>query len=96
MDDDHVGAFQDPFHGKVGWIISVAAEVWVGSSECGERGVPMVSPQVADAPAVSRLIDLHGVSPGEQLRGNAAKEVGIAVVPVGDQGVVEQDKTHRS
>src|SRR3712207_8073977 len=52
------------------------------------------SKEVGQAPAVARLEHAHLVAPAEQLAGHAAQEVGVAVVPVGHQRVVEHRDFH--
>src|SRR6185369_15708884 len=51
--------------------------------------------QVHQAPAICRLIDRNFVAPRLQLPGVAAQEMGVAVVPVGNEGMIKQRDLHR-
>src|SRR5882724_7898608 len=50
--------------------------------------------QVVKAPPVGRLEDLDRVAQCQQFTGNAPQSMGAGMIPVGQQGMVEQDETH--
>ena len=56
--------------------------------------VAVLGPQVLHAPGVGRLVDADVVPAQQELAGDAAEEVGVAVIPVGDERVIEQDDLH--
>lgn len=59
--------------------------------ESSDRGRARFGEQLVTAPAVGRFIRCHLVAARLQLPGDAAEEVRVAVVPVGDQRVTEDD-----
>ena len=54
----------------------------------------MVADEVGAAPAGGGLEGADLVALGHQLAGDAAQEVGVAVVPAGDERVAEDDDPH--
>jgi hypothetical protein len=50
--------------------------------------------EVEPAPGVVRLVHLEAVAALEQLVADAAQEMGVAVVPVGDQRMTEHYDAH--
>src|SRR5690554_6665791 len=54
----------------------------------------MLLEQIRDAPGVSGLVDHHLMSARLELARATAQEMGVAVIPVGDQRVVEHHDTH--
>ena len=71
-----------------------AGELRVGLLEGANRPSPCSFDEVHDAPRVARLVDTDRVTAGNQVRRDAAQEVGVAVVPVGDQGMAEDYDAH--
>ena len=64
--------------------------------EGSDRGRTGFGEQLAAAPAVCRFICGDLVAARLQLSGDAAEEVGVAVVPVGNQRMAEDDGAHVS
>src|SRR3546814_16336813 len=54
----------------------------------------MLGLQVGPAPAVARLQHPNAMAARKQFPHDAAQEMGVAVVPVGDQRVIEHDELH--
>jgi hypothetical protein len=82
--------------GEAGGVVADAGEARVGAGEAGERLRAVVRDQVVAAPAVAGLVHRHPRTPCLQLGGDAAQEVGVAVVPVRHEGVVEERDPQRA
>ena len=65
-----------------------------GEARCG--GGALRADQVGAAPAVFRLEAAYFVAPRQQFAQHAAQEMGVAVVPAGNQRLGEQDEAHAS
>jgi len=69
-------------------------ELRVGSFEGRNRRLTLLLDEVHDAPRVARFVDADGVTAGDQVGHDAAQEVRVAVVPVGDERVAEDYDAH--
>ena len=56
----------------------------------------MLSDEAAQTPAVARLEDAKVVAEGDELRGYAAQEVRVAVIPIRDERVGEDYEANAS
>ena len=92
--DDEVGPREAGVEVERRRVVGGGAQAREGGGE-GRLGVePCLGLQVAPAPAVQRLEHLDGMAAGLQLADDAAQEMGVAVVPAGNQGVDEEDDAH--
>jgi len=74
--------------------ILLRAQVGEVNDEPGYGLRSLIFHQIAAAPAVCRLKRQHVVTAAEEIAHDAAEEVGVAVVPVGDEGVSVEDELH--
>jgi hypothetical protein len=75
--------------------VAEALDAGVERAEAVEGPRPVVLFQVDPAPRVLGLVDPHRVAPAGQLGRHAAQKVGVAVVPVREDRVVEHHDAHR-
>jgi hypothetical protein len=75
-------------------IIKTPFEFRIGGVHAGDRCLALILAQLAQAPAIGGLIGHHLMAARLQLTHDAAQEVGIAVIPVRYQRVIEQDDAH--
>jgi hypothetical protein len=79
---------------EVGSVLA-RAQRGEGAREGQERPLALLGHEVAPAPAVQGLQRQGLVAAGLEVAQDAAQEVGVAVVPVGDERVgVEQEAHH--
>jgi hypothetical protein len=76
--------------GEPGRVVGDADEAGVGAGEGRQRCLTVVGEQVVAAPAVLGLVHHHPGAARLQLGDDAAQEVGVAVVPVRHERVVEE------
>src|SRR5690606_4068404 len=69
-------------------------DVRKGRAERGERRRPMLGKKVPAAPAVLRLVDADLVAAAPQLADNTAEEMGVPVIPVRNDRVIEEGEAH--
>jgi hypothetical protein len=93
VDEDEIGACQQEVEiGRVS--IERAGEIRIGAAPGGEPRRAGRRLQVRPAPARPRLEGMDLVAAGGQLAGDAAQEMGVAVVPAGGQRMAEEDDPH--
>ena len=63
-----------------------------GAPKAAHRRLAVPLDEARAAPPVPRLVDLDVVASRPELADDAAKEVGVAVVPVRDERVEEEDE----
>jgi hypothetical protein len=94
VDEDEVGLVEGGVDVEFPRVVGSGLEVREGAGELAQRLLAVLALEVGAAPAVGRFVDRHLVPAVLQLGGDAAEEVGVAVVPVGDQRVGEDDDLH--
>jgi hypothetical protein len=94
VNEDQVGAGEGVVEVERLEVVGEAGEVGVGVVEFMDGFFAVFFAEVFDAPGVAGLIDADVVAAREELADDSAKEVGVAVVPVGDEGVIEEDDAH--
>jgi hypothetical protein len=62
--------------------------------KCLHNSFATLLAQVVKAPSVRGLEDPDRVALDQQFAGNAPQDVGAGVVPVRNEGVIEQDEAH--
>ena len=82
VDEHKIGVLQDRVQID-GVVIASALQTRIAAVKLDDGPLPVVGLQVAAAPTLHRLVDAYVMAAPHELRGNAAEEVGIAVVPVG-------------
>ena len=93
VDDDQV-ALQRRLQIQAGEVIQMALQVRIRRSEFLDRAFPVLSDEVLPAPRIPRLEHLDLVPAGQQLGHYAAQKMGVAVVPVREQRVIEHHNAH--
>jgi hypothetical protein len=95
VDQDEIGAVQGPVDIQSLEVVPDAPEPGIGGLEPfqGELAVRL-GEEVPQAPGIARLEDPHVVAAGQKLAGDAAQEVRVAMVPVRQQRVDEEDDAH--
>ncbi|MGY4333998.1 hypothetical protein ACVWWG_008415 [Bradyrhizobium sp. LB7.2] len=93
VDDDEIGAVER--------LIQIEAGVIAADADAGKQHrnvlhglTATLADRVQSAPAVDRLEHDDLMTERMKFAGIAAQEVGVAVVPAGGEGVVEQDAFH--
>gem|GEM_PF-4568549 len=94
VDDDEVGVFDGFVEIEGCGVVGDAFEEWIGGVEASDGIFAVFFAEVFDAPGVGGFVDEDLVSARDELRGVTAEEVGVAVIPVGDQRVVEKADFH--
>jgi len=94
VDEDEVGVVEGGIEVEAPRVVGGALEVGEGAGEVVERRLALLAEEVFAAPAIGRLVDRHLVPALLQLGDDPAEEVGVAVVPVGDQRVGEVGDLH--
>ena len=93
--EDDVGAGECRGDVELREVVADRAKRGERAAEIVERFFSVIGDEVLHAPGIERLVDDDVVIAREELRNDAAQEVRVAVVPVGNQRVVEQRKFHR-
>ena len=94
VDEDHVGAIERFIQIELAGIDAPGVEHGIRGVEVGDRRRPGVAQEIDHAPGVVRLVDADVVPAGDEIRRDAAQEVCVAVVPVRDQRMAEEDDPH--
>jgi hypothetical protein len=93
VDEDEVGAVQGLV--EVGLIsVEGAGQARIGRLPAAKALLPLVADEVDKAPTGRGLVSVDLVAQGRQLTGNAAQEVGVAVIPAGGKRVAEKVDPH--
>jgi hypothetical protein len=95
VDEDEVCAVEGRAQVERRELVLDALESREGAAELVERRLPLLGQEAQAAPAAARLVDGHFVAALRQLTDDPAQEVGVPVVPVGDERVVEEDGAHQ-
>src|SRR5690554_3344920 len=74
--------------------IEVDRELRKGLLEGSLRTRSLIRQKARAAPAICGLPGLAAMSPRDQLSQNAALEMGVSMIPVGDKGVREENEMH--
>ena len=87
-----------PAHGlhqiKIPRVVNARFQLGICLMEELANLVAVIADEICPAPRVRRLVNEHLVAGGQQLGGNAAEEVGVSMVPIGNQGMIEHDDFH--
>ena len=62
--------------------------------ELVQRSGALFGDEVRAAPGISGFVDRDLVAGAQEFRGDAAQEVGVAVVPIRNERMVEKDNLH--
>jgi hypothetical protein len=71
------------------------SEPRIDGMKSADRPGPVLGEELPDAPRILGLVNEHVVAAVSKFRGDSPKEVGVPMVPVGDQRVVEESDVHR-
>src|SRR6185437_154330 len=93
VQDDDTGTLQHAIEIEVRRVIEGAAQSRKSGVEGVDRRIALLLAQVPQAPARQRLEYADLVSTRHQLACHSAQEVRIAVIPVGDQRVAEENES---
>ncbi len=91
MHDYQAGPFQFAIRIQIPRVVKAAVEVRKCPVESFDRLDPVFGNQVLETPAIARFENAHFMTAGDQLRGHAAQEMRVSVIPVGDQGMCKYD-----
>jgi hypothetical protein len=75
-------------------VVKTTPQERINCVKCLDHAVATLLAQVVEAPSIRRLEDLDRVALGQQFAGNTPQNVGAGMIPVGNEGVVEQDEAH--
>ena len=90
--EHHVDIFEGRM--KIEILVALGAQERIAAIELFDRCRAVEAQEVARAPGVLRFENAHLVSTNHQIRRDTAQKVGIAVVPIGDERLVEQRDPH--
>src|SRR3546814_14747880 len=90
--DDHVRAVEHIVQVEIVEAVGRRPQIGEGTVEAVDRLRAVLRHQMAPRPAVERLADANLVSSALQLANDAAQEMRIAVVPVGNPRVIDNHK----
>src|SRR5207248_3753920 len=76
------------------FVIADGSDARVGTPCSLERGDTVLGDEVLHAPCVLRFVHVDARSAFDQFGRDAAEEMGVAVVPVGEQRMAEDDDVH--
>jgi hypothetical protein len=62
--------------------------------ETGERSSALIIDEIREAPAIAGFEDAHVMAEFDEFACDAAQEVGVAVVPIGEEGMSEDYDAH--
>jgi hypothetical protein len=74
-------------------IVTYAGQTRIGRSKPSNRAVPIFGQEVSHTPSICRLIHLDIMTPRQQLGCYPPKEVGIAMIPVRNERMIEHYHT---
>ena len=94
MHQDKIRAFEHTVEIQCRVIVAEAGQTWEARLKLFHGTVAVLLDEVLIAPGVGGFVDMNLVATREKLRCDAAQEVGVAMVPVGDQGMVKADYAH--
>lgn len=94
--EDEVGAFQDAVEVEGAGRVRGAFQVRARRMKLSDGGDAVVAQQIAEAPIVGGFVHAHAMAAGQQFAHHSPEKMGVSVVPVGHQGVVEHDNLHSS
>ncbi len=94
MDDHGVHAVQRPFHAGKTRRIKNGPEVTEAPVEFESRPGAVPADEILKAPTVLGFENSHLMSPADQLGGDSPQEMSVAVVPIGDNRMVEKRYPH--
>src|SRR3569833_2158093 len=92
--DDEVGAVDQLADLILLQIVNVAHVLGKVPMKVGERARSLIAEEMGETPSAVRFIYLHLVPARLEFAHHATQEVGIAVIPVGHQRVIEHHDTH--
>jgi hypothetical protein len=80
--EHEVGSFERFIEVQSFQRVTAAAEPRIGTPECRQGRFAVLGDEIADAPCVGGLVDVHRVPARYELAADPAQEVRVAVVPV--------------
>lgn len=75
-------------------LIKFGREQRIRAAKVAYRGVPIFRPQILQAPVSRRFVNDNLVAPLNELGGVAAEEMRVAVIPVRQERLIEEDYFH--
>lgn len=93
VDDNDVGVVEHGFVVEIG-PEGLHMQVRIVGQETRQRGGALIRDEVDTAPAGFRLQHQRGMAAPLQFAQDAAQEMGVAVVPVGHNGMCVEDEFH--
>ncbi|HEY0337688.1 MAG TPA: hypothetical protein VGC70_10150, partial [Burkholderiales bacterium] len=91
---NEVGTIERLIEIKRAAVVAPAAKHGIGVRKARERRFSVLARQVEYAPRIGRLVDIYIMPASDELAADAAQEVRIAVIPIGDQRVTENYDAH--
>ncbi len=95
VDEDQLYAVEGGVEIEREGVVAAAFESGVGFAEGFEGFWAVLGEEVFQAPGVAGFVDAEVVAAEEEFGGDAAEEVGVAVVPVGQERMIKQGNPHR-
>lgn len=96
MDQDQIGAIERPVEIEGRRIIQRASKLRERGMEPIDRRPPLLRDQTPKAPPVGRLINKNLMTAREELARDSPQEMGVSMVPVGDQRVIKHHDAQAS
>ena len=94
VNDHKTGAFQRHVQIEQVQFVTDRLQLRIHRVEFANRFLPVLRHQIFVAPRIGRLVDHNVVPARNQFRRDAAKEMGVPVVPIRNEGVVEHHDFH--
>ncbi len=90
MHEYEIAAFQSLLQIESVGRIRFAAKIGKRANESFDCVRTVISQETLTAPAILRFEDAHVVTASDQLRGNTAQKMRVAMVPIGNERMVEE------
>ena len=94
MHENEIGAIESLVEIERREFVKLTFEPRISSRESVQRSLAMFGAQVAQTPALLWLVDFDFMAALDQLGRDTAKKMGVTVIPIGEERVIEKDDLH--
>jgi hypothetical protein len=95
VDEHQIGAVQRVVQVERRQVVRSTPQLRIDLMKRALRRRAVFGLQMPQTPAVARLENAHIISARQQFADDAAQKVRVAVIPIGDERVAEDDNSHR-
>jgi hypothetical protein len=92
--DDDIRAIEHPLQIERSRVVANAFQFRKGGMKVRHRSCALLFEKMHQAPGVRRLIDIDLVATMQQFADDAAQEMRVTVIPIRNQGVIEEYEFH--